>query len=46
MPPSARTVAVLVVDNKGLYTQIGLSKVEKRRSVYIMLLFETARRAG
>ena len=41
--PTRNTLAA-VVDNKGLFTQVDMNKVEKRRSIYIMLLFEYLRR--
>ena len=41
--PSRITLAA-VVDSKGLFTQVDMNKVEKRKSTYIMLLFEYLRR--
>ena len=41
---TSRITLAAVVDNKGLFTQVDMNKVEKRKSIYIMLLFEYLRR--
>ena len=46
VPVSARCPMAVVIDSKGLYTEIDLNKMEKRKTIYVMLLFELLSRTG
>ena len=46
LPPSSRWPCVIVIDNKGLYTQVDLNKMDKRKTIYVMVLFELLTRTG
>ena len=39
-----RTPLGLIIDGKGLYTQVDHNKIDKRKTVYVARLFETIRR--
>ena len=46
LPAHARCQLAVVIDSKGLYTEIDLNKMEKRKTIYVMLLFELLARTG
>ena len=41
-----RIFMALVVDNRGLFTQVDIQKLEKKRGIYVFQLFETVERLG
>ena len=42
--PDVRITLAIVIDNKGLYTQVDLNKLDKRHTIYIQYLFQLIRR--
>ena len=41
--PEIRVTLAIVIDNKGLYTQVDLNKLDKRHTIYIQYLFQLVR---
>ena len=46
LPPRFRWSAVIVIDNRGLYSQVDCGKLDKRRTIYVMVLYELLHRTG
>ena len=46
LPATARLHSALVVDNKGLFSQVDALKKDKRKGIYVQILFEMLDRTG